>query len=222
VGAATWPVGAQVWSGQRDQIERLRAGHHISGHQPDQHQGAAAKRVQGQFHRAIFLAGRAPDRDQEVLRHNGDFIKHEQQEHVETQKHAVNTADQRQIKREKLLHPVLEVPGKQYPGHRRQSRQHHQRQADAVRGQIKLQPQRGHPGMFYDRMQLAVRTGHGSGQREPPSGQCRQQRHRPRRPPVCRIQAQQNPGPDKRDIDRPGKHSYFLMAALTPMPSPSD
>jgi hypothetical protein len=84
VGAATWPVGAQVWNGQRPakqrndehegerphlelaretvrgkvrETHRLTAGEDESGHQPHKDHCTADEGIEGQFHRGIFAPG---------------------------------------------------------------------------------------------------------------------------------------------------------------------
>ena len=42
---------------QLKQAGGLRAGDDVGGHDPDQHHSAADERIEGQFHRAVLLAG---------------------------------------------------------------------------------------------------------------------------------------------------------------------
>src|SRR5690606_39456108 len=54
---------------------------------------------------------RSPTGDQEVFRKNDDLIKDQQKEQIDTQKHAVNAADNSQKKREKPLRILRHIPG---------------------------------------------------------------------------------------------------------------
>jgi hypothetical protein len=125
---------------QFNQIQRawpvLRARHDPRGDQADEHQMAADERIQRQFHRAVFLARAAPARDEEIFRDDRQFVKHEQQQHIEAQEHAIHAADEREVEGEKFLRALLDVPGKQNARHGRQAGQDHQHQADAVRREI--------------------------------------------------------------------------------------
>ena len=58
------------------------------------------------------LPGRTPDRDEEIFRNDGQFVKDKQQEQIETKEHAIDAANQREIEGEELLRAVLDVPGK--------------------------------------------------------------------------------------------------------------
>src|SRR2546425_840198 len=93
--------------GEFEQAHGLCAGKDVGADDADQNHGAADEGIERQFHRAIFLAGRTPDGDQEVFGDNGQLIKNKEQEQIETQKHAIDPRDERQVKGKKLLRPML-------------------------------------------------------------------------------------------------------------------
>ena len=66
--------------GEFHEVESFRPGHHVGRNQPDEHHRAANEGVQREFHRAVFLARRSPDRDEKIFRNNGQFVEHEEQE----------------------------------------------------------------------------------------------------------------------------------------------
>ena len=113
--------------------------------QSDQHHRRSDKRVQRQLHRRILAPRRSPDRDQEVLRHDRNLIKHKQQEQIEAEKHSIHAANQRQKESEELIRPQFDVPAEQHAGHRSQSRQQHQHAADPVSRQREANAHRCHP-----------------------------------------------------------------------------
>jgi len=77
--------------------------------------GAADKRVHHQLHRAILFAGGTPDRDDEVLGNGASSVKHEQQEQIHRQKHAVHARDHVKEEREEFLDAILMFQLKRSP-----------------------------------------------------------------------------------------------------------
>ena len=130
---------------QRNQSRRVAARRRVGRKQPDQHHRRAYERIERQLHRRVLAPRRTPDGDQEVLRHDRDFVKHEQQKQIEAEKNSVDAADQRQEEREELIGAQFDVPAEQHARDRGQPRQQHQHAADAVRRQQEVNPHRRHP-----------------------------------------------------------------------------
>ena len=122
-------------------MAKLPARHDPRGDQTDEHEMAAHERIQRQFHRAIFLARAAPARDEEIFRDDGQLIKHEQQQHVETQEDAIHAADEREIKREEFLGALFDVPREQNTRDGREAGEDDEHQADAVGGEVIIGPE---------------------------------------------------------------------------------
>jgi hypothetical protein len=159
-------VRRKVRAGQRVEAHAVPAGRDPRRHHPGQHQRAPRKRVQRQLHRRVFalrprvlargiVRHRSPNRDQEILRNNRNFVEHKQQKQIEAEKHSVHAADQHQIKRKKLLRAPLDIPRKQNSRRRRDPRQQHQRQADPVRRQVIRKPELRNPSVVRNEKKLA-------------------------------------------------------------------
>jgi len=88
-------------------VAGLSAGDGIGGEQADQHHGRAREGIQRKLHRAVFAAGRAPDGDEEVLGHDGDFVEDEEQEEIYGEEDSVDAADQREEEGEELVGAVV-------------------------------------------------------------------------------------------------------------------
>ena len=178
----------------------------IRRQQSDQHHRRSDKRVQRQLHRRILAPRRSPDRDQEILRHDRNLVKHKQQEQIEAEKHAVHAADQRQKEREELIRPQFDVPAEQHACHRGQSRQQHQHAADAVRRQRVANAHRRHPRHIDQRHASLPSAAAEPGNRNRKS----RHRHRKRKPSRQRCltlrQQRQHQRTGKRDVNRPSQH----------------
>ena len=178
----------------------------IRRQQSDQHHRRSHKRIQRQLHRRILAPRRSPDRDQKVLRHNRDLVKHKQQEQIEAQKHAIHAADQRQEECEELVCPHFDIPTEQHARHRRQPRQQHQHPADSIRGQRVADAHRCHPWHIDQHHASLSRTRRKPGNRNHKS----RHRHRKRDPPRQRCipfgQQRQHQRTGKRDVNRPSQH----------------
>ena len=186
-----------LWIYAVGHAKTVAAGGRVRPEQADQDQRAAGERVQGQLHRAVLAVGRAPVRDQEILRHDGDFIENKEQEGVGAEKHPVHAADQRQVERKELAGPFLDIPGKQHAGRRRQAGQHHERQADAIGGEMVVDAHRGDPRLVHQRQHRARRhKAAGRQERDGPGARGRGQRHPAGRRgrPGARQQGQQRAG----------------------------
>ena len=141
------------------QIKRLRAGNHVGCDQPDQHHCAAHQRIERQFHRPVLAPRRSPNRNEEILRDDGQFVKDEEEKKIKAQKDSINAADQRQIKREKLPGAALDVPREQHPRDRRNACEQHQRDAHPVSRQMKMDVQVRNPRKIH---QVHRRPGRGA------------------------------------------------------------
>ncbi len=117
---------------------RMTASRGVSRQQANQHHRRADKGVERQLHRRVLPPRGTPDGDNEVLRHNGDFVKDKEQKEIEAEKNPVDSADQRQKKGEKLIGAQLDIPTEQDASHGSQAGQQHQHAADAVGGQQKV------------------------------------------------------------------------------------
>ena len=97
------------------------------GDDPGEHQAASGEGVEGELHCCVFAQspgvagvyqawGRSPDRDEEILWDDGDFVEDEEQQQIEAEKDAVDAADQGQVEGEELSGAVLDVPGEKNAG----------------------------------------------------------------------------------------------------------
>src|SRR5581483_12382351 len=91
------------------QVRALTPGQHKRRDHANKHHGAAHKRVERQLHRAVLAAGRAPDRNDEVLQDYGYLVEDKQQEHVEAQENPVYSANERQVEGEEFIGPRFDV-----------------------------------------------------------------------------------------------------------------
>ena len=87
--------------GELIQVERT--GGDIGGDDSDENKRTAEEGVEGQLHRAVFLVGRSPDRDQEVLGHDHQLVKDKEQEQIGAQKNAEGTAYDKQEPEKELV-----------------------------------------------------------------------------------------------------------------------
>ena len=171
---------------------------------------AADEGIQRQFHRAVFLAGAAPARDEKVFRDNRQLVKHEQQQQIEAQEDPIDAADEREVEGEKLLGPLLNVPGKQDSAHRRESGQNDQHEADAVCGEIVIGADRGNPIRFDNRGDFAgVRLMNRANKSHHATGDGREQGDDAGRARVVARQEHQHQHPDERNVNSPGEHGQI-------------
>ena len=70
-----------------------------------------------------------------------DWAEHKQQERVKTEEHPVHPCDERQVEREELFRPMLNIPGKEDPRDGRHAGQQDEGHADSVSRQMVLDPQ---------------------------------------------------------------------------------
>jgi len=83
--------------------------------QPDdrqQHQDRAGHGVQEELDRGVHPPLAAPDSDQEIHRHEGEFPEDVEQEQIHRQEHPDQAGLQQQEEDHELLHPLLDgAPG---------------------------------------------------------------------------------------------------------------
>ena len=156
----------------------MAARRRVGRQQADEHHRRAGEGIERQLHRRVLAPRGAPDGDQEVLGHDGDFVEDKEQKQIEAEKDSVDSADQRQKKGEKLVGAQLDIPTEENSGDRGQAGEQHQHAADAVGGQQEVNPHRRHPGQIDKRhaslphagdksLHSQRQPGHGHGQRQP-------------------------------------------------------
>ena len=124
--------------------------------------GAAEEGVERQLHRAVFLVGRTPDRDEEIFRDDNELVENEEQEKIGAEKNAVGPADDEEEPEEEFVRPVLDVPGKEDGADGGQAGDQAHRQADAVDREVVFESEPANPGKLDDcfeagRYRVAVR-----------------------------------------------------------------
>src|SRR5207253_4654861 len=114
-------------------------------------------RKRRELHRAVFLARRTPDGDEEVFRDNRQFVKNEEQKQIETEENAIDPADEREVKGEELFRALLDVPGEENARHSGDAREQHKRQTDPVRREMIMDTERRNPGHVTKSVKPGVR-----------------------------------------------------------------
>ena len=188
---------------QSNQPCRMATRRGVGRQQPDQHHRRACEREERQLHGRIFPPRGTPDRDQEVLGHNRDFVEDEEQKQVEAEKDSVNTAYEREEECKELMGAQFDVPTEQDAGHRGQPGQQHQHAANAVGSEQEVNPHRRDPGHIDNHHAALPHAGHKPrhGQRQPGHSHRKRQPAGQSRSPFRQQRQQQRSG--KREIDRP-------------------
>ena len=93
------------------QVERTSA--HVSCDDPKKNERTAEKRIERQFHRAVFLVGRTKDRDQEIFWDDDQLVEKEEEEKIGAEEYAIGAADYEQEPKEKFVRAINDIPGKQ-------------------------------------------------------------------------------------------------------------
>ena len=114
-----------------------------------------AKGVEHQLHGGVFAPCRAPDRDQEILRDDGDLVEDEEQEEIEAEKDSVNRTDQHEVQSEEIFRPKLDVPGEEYACDGCDASEQDEDQADAIGGQVVFNAEVRNPCGLRDGDELA-------------------------------------------------------------------
>ncbi len=91
-------AGGQAGVGQLNQSRRVAARCGVGRQQADEHHRRAREGIDDQLHGRVLAPRGAPDGDQEVLGHDGDFVKHKKQKKIEAEK---NSVDSRRSARDK-------------------------------------------------------------------------------------------------------------------------
>jgi hypothetical protein len=138
------PLGCEL--AQHVHVEGAHGGDEIQGQGTHQGDDRPHQCVEHQLHRCVFLAGGAPDGDQEVFGEDGDLIEEEQEHQIAGHEDPRDAAGQKQHKGEELVGTIFDVPGDQHAGEEDQGGEQHQRQADAIRPHVVMNPQLRQPG----------------------------------------------------------------------------
>ena len=77
----------------RQLLEIEGPGRCVSGKDPDENKRAAEERIKRQLHRAVFLVGRPPDRDEEIFRDDHQLVKNKEEKEISAEEDAVGTGD---------------------------------------------------------------------------------------------------------------------------------
>src|SRR4051812_39853178 len=118
------------------EIERVTSSCYVNGDDADEGERSAEERIERQLHRAVFLVGRTPDRDQEIFRDDDQLVEDKEEKEIGAQKPPVETADHEKQPEEELVRPLLDVPGKKDRAHRREAGDEAHGEADPVHGQV--------------------------------------------------------------------------------------
>jgi len=102
------------------QVERSTTD--VSGYDPKKNERSAKKRIERQFHRAVFLVGRTKDRDQEIFWDDDQLVEKEEEEKIGAEEYAIGAADYEQEPKEKFVRAINDIPGKQNRADRDDSR----------------------------------------------------------------------------------------------------
>ena len=106
----------------RELVQIERSGGDIGGDDGEEDKRAAQERIERQLHRAVFLVGRSPDRDEEILRHDHQLVEDEEQKQIGAEENAIRPADHEQQPEKELVRPVLDIPGEEHGAYRGQTR----------------------------------------------------------------------------------------------------
>ena len=127
-------------------IQVERTGADIGGNDPDENKRTAEEGVKGQLHCAVLLVSRSPDRDQEVLGHNDQFVKDKEQEQVGAQKNAEGATYDEQEPEKELVRSFIHIPGKKDGADCCYRCNQDERQTDSVHREVVIHAQGRYPG----------------------------------------------------------------------------
>src|SRR5205807_6464959 len=130
------------------QVERPAAD--IGDNNSEKNERSAKKRIERQFHRAVFLVGRTKDRDQEIFWDDDQLVEKEEEEKIGAEEYAIGAADYEQEPKEKLVRAIGDIPGKQNRADRDDSRYQNESQTDAVDREMIIHSQRRNPRDAHD------------------------------------------------------------------------
>ena len=91
----------------RELLEIEGAGGRVNGEDADEDERAAKEGIERQLHRAVFLVGRSPDRDQEIFRHDDQLVENEEKEEIGAEEDAVGTGHDQEQPEEEFVRPGL-------------------------------------------------------------------------------------------------------------------
>ncbi len=141
------------------------------GDEAGEEERAADHQIEGQLHRAVLLAGTAPDSDERVHRQDGDFVEEEEDEDVARDEDAEDAEDEERHEGEVLFDAQLEGPHREDAGEKDDGVEHHQDDADAVDADRVVDPEALDPGDVLGHLVAAERRieagPYGDGQDQP-------------------------------------------------------
>ena len=203
-------------------------------HQHDQPGGLREQEELGGGVDPAAAAGRvvAPQRDQEVHRHQHRFPQEEEQEQVQRQEHADDCAEvPQQVEMEEADALVDFAPGADHRHQAEQCRQYHQHQRQAVQRQVETDAEARNPVAFELQRPLRCAAGYSEAvvAADPqPQAENQHQQHRAGREPARQPGAgvtfalpAQQPA-DDRDQDQPEQDHRKTAPVISTAPSATD
>jgi hypothetical protein len=143
-------------------VERaqVRLVEHGEDADPDEHR--SADQHQRELGRAILLAGGAPHADQQVQRHDREFVEEEEEEQVVGEERAVDAGKQRPVQDVEVLVAEIELPAGERSRERNHAGQQRHQPGDAVDRQVERDAVLAEEGRVFDpdplEAHLCVRT----------------------------------------------------------------
>jgi hypothetical protein len=95
---------------EQEHVEGVEPGAGIEEQDAGDDETAAGHEVEGQLHGGVFFAGGAPDQDEDVHGHDGDFVEQEEEEHVVGHEHAEDPGHQGHHPDKVFFGAVLQFP----------------------------------------------------------------------------------------------------------------
>ena len=177
---------------------------HVGDENADENERAAEEGIERQLHRAVFPVGRSPDRDQEIFRHDHEFVENEEEEQIGAQENAVRTADDEQEPEKEFVRPLSRRSRKKEPRRPRSARYQDHRQADAVDREMIVHPERRNPRNANDGAEMReVGTALKNAAMLIANPATVRERNPARQNP---RQKKQQDRPSKNEVNRPGDH----------------
>ena len=94
----------------RELLEIEGSGSHVGGDDSDEYQRASEEGIERQFHRAVLFVCRSPDRDEEILGGDHEFVKDKKEEEIGAEKDTIRAADHQEQPEEEFVRPMIDVP----------------------------------------------------------------------------------------------------------------
>src|SRR5437867_12541150 len=93
----------------RQLIQSQRTRRHKRRKEPNKNENTAKKRIERQLHRAVFLVGGSEDGDQEILRHDHQFVERAKQKQIRAKENAIAASHHQQQTEEKFVMALFDV-----------------------------------------------------------------------------------------------------------------